>query len=123
MKRKKILVVDDDRETVEMIQEMLSSEDYEVLTAEDGVHAVEKTNQHHIDLILLDNRMPIFSGLWYCDAFRKKPNTRNIPIVLVSGELDENTIHKAREAGASDFLRKPFLPNDLLKIVAKNILK
>ena len=123
MKGKRILVVDDDKETVEMIEKVLSSEDYEVLTAANGANAVEKTNQHHIDLILLDNRMPFFSGVWYCNALRRKPNTKNIPIVLVSGALDEETLHKAREAGASDFLKKPFQVEELLKIVAKNILK
>ncbi len=123
MKGKKILVVDDDKDTVEMIEKMLTAEDYTVLTAENGARAVEKTNQHHIDLILLDNRMPLFSGVWYCNALRHKPNTKNIPIVLVSGSLDDETLSRAKDAGASDFLKKPFLADDLLKVVAKNILR
>lgn len=118
---KKILIVDDDPEIVRMIEEMLKMENYEVFSAHDGPHAIEKTNQNKIDLILLDIRMPIFSGLWFCNAFKQKPNTRDIPVVIVSSMLDDETVRKAREIGASDCLQKPFRMEDLLQIVQKNI--
>ena len=121
MNPKKILVVDDDPEIIELIKEILSPGKYEIFSAGDGAHALEQTNKHQIDLILLDNQMPFFSGIWYCNALKKKPNTKNIPVVFVSGSLDEETIYKAREAGASDFLKKPFKAEQLLKIVEKNI--
>ncbi len=119
---KKILVVDDDEETRLLMEKMLAGPDYEVLTAEDGPHAMEKTNQQHLDLILLDNRMPLFSGIWYCNALKRKPSTKNIPVVLMSAGLDEETILKAKEMGAVDYLHKPFRGEDLLKVVRKNIL-
>ncbi len=122
MTAKKILVVDDDRDTLEIIEKMLSSKDYEVLTVEDGPHAMEVTNKQHLDLILLDYRMPLFSGLWYCNALKHKPNTRNIPIVLVSSGLDEETIQRAKDVGAVDYLKKPFGSQELLQVVEKNIL-
>ncbi len=120
---KKILVVDDDKDMVIMMTKMLESNHYEVFSAENGAFALEKTNHHHIDLILLDNKMPLFSGIWYCNALKKKPNTKNIPVVMVSGGLDEEIIAKGREVGAVDFLKKPFHMEDLLKIVCKNILR
>ncbi len=120
VKFKKILVVDDDKDTLEIIEEMLKPYGYEVITAEDGPHAIEKTNQHHLDLILLDNRMPFFSGIWYCDFLKRKANTKNIPVILVSSGLDEDTIGKARQMGASDFLKKPFQTTELLQIVQKH---
>ena len=119
---KKILVVDDDADTLVMIEKMLEAQNYEVLTAQDGPHAMEKTNKQHLDLILLDNRMPFFSGLWYCNALKRKHNTRNIPVVLVSAGLDDEVMRKAKEVGVADYLKKPFRSEDLLKVVKKNIL-
>lgn len=117
---KTVLVVDDDKDMVLMITKMLESNDYQVYSAEDGARALQQTNLHHIDLILLDNRMPLLSGIFYCNALKRKPNTKNIPVVLVSGGLDEETIFRGREAGAVDFLKKPFHMDDLLKIVSRH---
>jgi len=119
---KTVLVVDDDPSTCELIQEILSEGHYQVLTAHDGLEAVEWTNHGHIDLILMDIRMPLFSGLWFCGAFKKKKNTCNIPIVIVSGMLDEENEEKARLAGACACVKKPFSCQELLEVVEKNAL-
>ena len=119
---KTILVVDDDPAICEVIQEMLAVYHYHVLVAHDGIEAVEETNRHHIDLILMDIRLPYFSGLWFCEAFRHKKNTSNIPVVIVSGFLDEDSVKRARLAGAVDAVSKPFTSRDLLETVRKNVL-
>jgi len=121
MAPKKILVVDDDSDILEIVRKFLEPEGYEVFTAPDGPHAVEQANRHQPDLILLDNRMPFFSGVWYCDAFKRKANTKNVPVILISGFLDGETVRKAMKAGAVDFLRKPFGRKDLLEIVRKHL--
>jgi CheY-like chemotaxis protein len=117
---KTILVVDDDPDFCELIQEFLNGIHYQVLTAHDGLEAVAWTNQGHVDLILMDIHMPIFSGLWFCAAFKKKKNTRNIPIVIISGALDEVSEKKARLVGACACLKKPFSRQELLDVVKKN---
>lgn len=119
---KTVLVVDDDPDARELIQEILSERHYQVLTAHDGLEAVQWTNHGHIDLILMDIRMPLFSGLWFCGMFKKKKNTCNIPIVIVSGMLDEENEEKARLAGACACVKKPFSCQELLEVVEKNAL-
>ncbi len=120
--RKTVLVVDDDPEIAELITEVLSGHPYQVMTVKDGVEAVERTNQHHVDLILMDIRMPYFSGLWFCDAFKKKKNTKNIPIVIVSGMMNDENARLARLAGAVQTIKKPFTNDELLEAVEKNAL-
>ena len=119
---KTVLVVDDNPLDCELIQEILNESHYQVLTAHDGLEAVEWTNHGHVDLILMDIRMPLFSGLWFCAAFKKKKNTCNIPVVIMSGMLDEENEEKARLAGACACVKKPFNCRELLDVVEKNAL-
>ena len=119
---KTVLVVDDDPNVVELIHEILCMHHYHVLAAHDGLEAIEQTKHHHIDLVLMDIRMPYFSGLWFCDAFRRKKNTRNIPVVIVSAIMDEENEHRAHQAGAVDTVKKPFTCDQLLQVVEKNAL-
>ena len=119
---KTILVVDDDPEVAELMAEVLSIHHYRVLVVHNGLEAIEQTNHHHVDLILMDIRMPYFSGFWYCDAFKHKKNTKNIPIVIVSGLLDDDTDRQARLVGAADTMKKPFTNEELLRAVEKNAL-
>ena len=122
MCEKTVLVVDDDPNFGEFIQEVLTIHHYHVLVVHDGLEAIEQTNHHHIDLILMDIRMPYFSGFWFCDAFKRKKSTKNIPIVIVSGLLDEESAQKARLAGAVGIVKKPFTSQELLSAVEKNAL-
>jgi CheY-like chemotaxis protein len=117
IREKTILVVDDDAAVCELIQEILSPYSYHVLSAQNGLEAVEKTHHHHVDLILLDIRLPYFSGFWFCDAFKHKKNTSNIPIVMISATLDEEKKQKALQMGACAVLQKPFGLNTLLEAV------
>ena len=119
--KKHILVVDDDSEITTMMEQILRKNNYEVTVSHDGPHAIEQSHKHRIDLILLDIRMPFFSGFWFCDAFKKKPQTRNIPIVIVSGLLDEEQTKKAHELGARACLKKPFTAKALLDVIEKAV--
>lgn len=114
---KNILVVDDDPEIARLIRDILSGPVWEVSIATDGIEAVRETKLRHVDLIVMDVCMPNFSGLWFCNVFREKPQTSNIPIVIVSGLPDADIAEKARSLGARAFLRKPFRADDLLQIV------
>ncbi|MBI3315518.1 MAG: response regulator [Candidatus Omnitrophica bacterium] len=118
---KKILVVDDDVEMTMMVQTILEEKDYEVFLAHSGLDAIEKSNQEALDLILLDIRMPTLSGFWFCDAFKKRPHTSNIPVVIVSSLSAEEDIAKAYQLGATAYVKKPFKPEELLRAVEKAV--
>ena len=118
---KRILVVDDDQEIAMIMKETLERSSYDVVLAHDGIQAIEKSKSKKIDLILLDIKMPFFSGFWFCDAFKQRPETRNIPIVIVSGALEQESIQKAYNLGASAYLSKPFRPLELVQVVEKNL--
>lgn len=118
---KQILIIDDDTEAAKMMTDMLTSENYRVSHVQDGLKGVDHANHHHVDLILMDIAMPIMSGIWFCDAFKKKPQTRNIPVVMVSGLGDEDIVQKAYSVGAVAYLKKPFKATELLELVKKNL--
>lgn len=118
---KTILIVDDDLEIAQLMEEILRRHPYEIMLAHDGIQAIEKSKSEKIDLILLDIRMPFFSGFWFCDAFKQRPQTKDIPVVVVSALTEEDYVQRAYHLGASDYLKKPFRPTELLAIVEKNL--
>ena len=114
---KNILVVDDDKDMNLMMKKILSGHHYRVVTAVNGLEAVEKTKGNRIDLILMDVRMPYFSGFWFCDVFKKKPDTKDIPVVFISALSGEENVQKAMGLGARAYLKKPFESDELLRVV------
>ncbi len=119
MQPKRILIVDDDVEMANLMGEILKARQYEILLAYDGIQAIEKSKSEKVDLILLDIRMPFFSGFWFCEAFKQRPETRHIPVVMVSAHSGDENCQKALDAGAQGLLKKPFLPEELLDVVDK----
>jgi len=116
-----ILVIDDDVEMTMVVEDILRMHNYEVTVAHDGLQGIERSNAQRIDLILLDIRMPLFSGFWFCDAFKKRPRTRHIPIVMISSLAGEETRRKALDSGAAAFLSKPFRAQELVDTVSRAI--
>ena len=105
---KKILVVDDLPENVFMLQDRLEHEGYEVITAYDGKAAIDKALDILPDLILLDVMMPELSGLEVLKTLTKNPSTSNIPIILVTAKSGAEDTKEGLEAGAFDYIKKPF---------------
>jgi CheY-like chemotaxis protein len=116
MNRKKILVADDDPAILEVITLMLEDAGYEVTTSVNGETA-EKVHGVLPDLILLDIWMSGMDGRDICKHLRANKKTMHIPIVMVSANRDAQAI--ALDAGANDFLAKPFEMNRLLAMVEK----
>jgi signal transduction histidine kinase len=102
-----ILVVDDDPRNVRLMESILKSSGYPVLTAEDGEQALEVIARDHPDAVLLDVMMPRMSGLELCRKLRSQYETRLLPIIMVTAlnALEEKV--QALETGADDFLSKP----------------
>lgn len=109
--RKKILVVDDEAQIIRVLRHILGACGYNVRTAEDGAAALEVFNEWHPDLVLTDLQMPDLSGLEFCQRLR---STSDIPIVILSVRNEEKTIVEALDAGADDYVTKPFRTNELL---------
>ncbi len=110
--RPSLLVADDEPDMLRFLKSQLETH-YRVLEAVDGQQAVDKAGQFLPDIILLDMMMPEKDGLQACREIRARNSTQTIPVILLTARADEETKLKALEAGASDFLSKPFSTTEL----------
>ena len=111
---KKILVIDDLPENVFMLQDRLENEGYEVITAYEGKSGINKAINEHPDLILLDIMMPEVTGIEVCKTLVANNATADIPIILVTAKSDAEDTREGLEAGAFDYIKKPFNQIELL---------
>ena len=118
--RAKVLVADDMRINLEIMQQFLSPWKCEVITMPDGVSAVDAVKDTHFDLVFLDQMMMPVSGSEACKKIRE---FSNVPIVLVTANSEENARHVVAEYGFSDFLAKPILGVKLQEIMDKYMPK
>jgi len=113
--QKKILVVDDEPMNIKMVEVILKDTPmYQVVGATSGMEALKMLDSHEIDLILLDVKMPEMDGFATMELIRQK---YNIPIVLMTGDRNIETIERATKLGVDDYLTKPFLPLALKEII------
>ena len=118
--KRKILIVDDDAEIVEMMVEILGREaKYEVKTASSGYEAGIQTQRFKPDLILLDYMLPDVNGNVVCHTIKKNPEFENIRIIIVSGVVKQEEIDHLLKSGAEGFIKKPFNINELTTKVAE----
>jgi excisionase family DNA binding protein len=107
--RKKVLIVDDDAEIVELIVDVLDRDGrFESKTASSGYEAGISTQQFRPDLILLDYMLPDINGNVVCQTIRKNPEFESIKIIIVSGVVKRDEIDQLLKSGAEDFIKKPF---------------
>lgn len=109
----RVLVVDDAPANVALLQQLLTRDGYHVLTAVDGLQALSLVRHHSPDIVLSDVVMPRCDGVALCEAIKKDPATRLIPVVLVTSLRGRDERIRGIEAGADDFLLKPFDPHEL----------
>jgi len=106
-KKPLILVVDDELVGRIYIEKALESEGYEVITAENGQHALELTTEHAPNMVVMDVLMPVMDGYTACKAIRAKEKGLHIPIMMLTGLDDIESVEKSFESGATDFVIKP----------------
>ena len=117
----KILIAEDERDIRDLVAFTLRFAGYEVFTAANGEEAVELAPNINPDLILMDVRMPRMTGYEACRIMKLNPDLKDIPIVFLSAKGQETEIQQALEAGAEEYLLKPFAPDQLTSHV-KTIL-
>jgi DNA-binding response OmpR family regulator len=114
--KKKVLIVDDDAEIVELISEVLYRDGrFEIKTASSGYEAGMTTQQFKPDLILLDYMLPDVNGNVVCQTIKKDPAFEDIRIIIVSGVIRQDEIDQLLKSGAEDFIRKPFNIDELVE--------
>ena len=116
-----ILVVDDDTSNLKMANRILSGENLRVTCLKSGEDATKFLQENRPDLILLDVHMPGMNGFDTIAAIRENKETADIPVIFLTADDDSNTEKKGLEAGAMDFIKKPFVPEVLLLRVRHTI--
>jgi two-component system alkaline phosphatase synthesis response regulator PhoP len=122
MPQSTVLIVDDNPQNVELLIAFLESMPVKLVTAVDGVDALEKVAEHNPDLILLDIMMPRMSGYQVCRKLKGDPKTRDIQILMVTALNELGDIEQASECGTDDFVSKPVNKLELLTRV-KSLLR
>jgi DNA-binding response OmpR family regulator len=117
----KILIAEDDQDIRELVVLTLQFNGHDVVSAVDGAQAVDKARDEAFDLILMDVRMPRMTGYEACRELRKMDATRDTPIIFLSAKGQEAEIQAGMEAGATQYILKPFAP-DLLASRIKDLL-
>ncbi|HAG10309.1 MAG TPA: DNA-binding response regulator [Desulfotomaculum sp.] len=110
----RILVVDDEEHIVELVRFNLEREGFEVIASGDGDAALKKVSSEQPDLIILDLMLPGQDGLSVCRILRSDPNTRGIPVIILSARTEEIDRILGLEMGADDYVTKPFSPRELV---------
>jgi len=110
MANKRVLVVDDDVKTVELVKLYLNRDGYRVLTAYDGVEALRLARESHPDLIVLDIMLPRLDGLEVCRSLRAESD---VPIIMLTARTTDEDKLAGLDLGADDYVTKPFSPREL----------
>lgn len=112
--KKKILLVDDSKTALFMERMVLKNGPYEIATAADGQEAVERAWTERPDLIVMDVIMPRMTGFEALRALRGREETRDVPVILVTTRGEPANVEEGYESGCTDYLTKPFEPEELL---------
>ena len=117
--KKKILIVDDERDIVKAVMIRLQGAGYEVVTAFDGAQGVFMAHKEKPDLIILDIRMPAGNGFSVAQKLKNSIQTFTIPVIFLTGSPDKDAEEKAMALGARFYIKKPYDPEELLDAIKR----
>lgn len=118
--KKKILIVDDEASILKVLQVYLAKANYEVVTTDDGAIGIQKARSLKPDLLILDIMMPKIDGPAIAQAVREYPDTKNTPIIFLTGLLSKNEQRSERRTEGGDYLiAKPFNGAEVLALIKK----
>src|ERR1700719_557918 len=109
-----VLVADDQAANRELLEEFLATQGLKVISASDGVDAIEQLSRNQVDLVLLDVMMPRLNGFQVCEKIKANPDTYLIPVILVTSLSDKQDRIEGIKVGADDFLTRPVDSSELL---------
>ena len=121
MRKKKILIIDDDPVIVKFLASTLQSRNYDVITASDGIIGLEEAKAKRPNLIILDIVMPTMDGYEVCFRLKKDRITKEIPVVMLTSVESKEAVKIAHQAGANDYIIKPIILTTLLTKITKLI--
>lgn len=120
---KKILLIEDNDQLRENAAEILELSGYKVFTAPDGKKGVEEAIRQHPDLIICDIMMPVLDGYGVLHMLHKNPSLQNTPFIFLTAKSERADFRKGMEAGADDYITKPFNGTELLQAVERRLIK
>ena len=121
MKKPKLIVIDDSHDILELLKYNLLSEGYEVKVFFNAADALKYVTVENTDLVITDWMLPEMDGLDLCRNLKHNPSTQDIPVVMLTGKIDEIDVVTALEVGAEDFISKPVRIREMLSRVKKII--
>jgi two-component system, OmpR family, alkaline phosphatase synthesis response regulator PhoP len=121
LKRKRILVVEDEADFLDMLRLRFKEEGYAIATARNGIDAVKKARSLLPDLILLDVMLPELDGFAVCEILRNDAATATIPVIMVTGLCGQMPRCAGIESGATDFVTKPTSPDEIVLKVRERL--
>jgi two-component system alkaline phosphatase synthesis response regulator PhoP/two-component system response regulator VicR len=116
---RKILVVDDERHIVRLVEINLQRAGYDVVTAYDGIEALEKVEQEKPEMLVLDVMMPRMDGFEVLAKLQSDPATSDIPVIMLTAKAQDADIFQGWQSGVSSYLTKPFNPRELITFVER----
>ena len=119
---KRILVVEDQADNLQILRDLLTSAGYEMIEAQDGLAGVEAAKAHRPELILMDIQLPVLDGYEATRRVKADPILRAIPIIVVTSYALDGDENKARAAGCDDYVPKPYSPRELLAKIRRTYL-
>jgi len=121
--KKRILIVDDERDIVKALTIRLRGAGYEVVTAFDGAQGIFMAHKENPDLIILDIRMPAGNGFSVAEKLKQSTNTLAIPVIFLTGSPERNSEEKAMALGVRFYVKKPYDPEELLDAIKRALEK
>jgi len=118
-RKKKILIVDDERDIVKALVIRLQYNGYDAVVAFDGAQGIFMAHKENPDLIILDIRMPAGDGFSVAEKLKQSSQTERIPIIFLTGSPERNSEERAMELGARFYITKPYDPGELLDAVRR----
>jgi len=119
--KKKILIVDDERDIVKALTIRLQRAGYEVVTAFDGAQGIFMAHKEKPDLIILDIRMPAGNGFNVAEKLKQSVDTPAIPVIFLTGSPEKDSEKKAMALGARFYIKKPYDPEELLDAIERAV--
>ena len=119
---RKILLVDDEEELLLYLGNILKRRDYEVISTTQGAEAIKLAKDARPNLILLDIVMPQMDGFEVLRKLREDAQTKNIPVLMLTGKGESESLFEAEELGVKDYIIKPFQTEEVLALIKKNLI-